>query len=623
VLIGKIKKSVHRDLGLNEPPASADVACSQNFISQIPGDNMTNLERSPKGSLRLVPATKQFTLASIAIVTFALVISPLAVYAQNEDQKQALLQRVEQLERALQEVKADLAALQDAGGNGPASAHAADADAARLADAAAALARPASTAGKAKAASASSVARHGFFEKKAGDALTFYTPNGEFTAYGNLDVSFDATTKGMKNLKAPDGSSPVGNMGYLPDISTNISYVGMRGIQKLGSLPFSFIYQMETGVDIASSSGISETNSSESDVVKGGLTSRNSYIGAKWKDGSAAMFGKTDAPYKNSTMRMNLFYGMIGDYQVIMGNTGGDNRVEFGTRLDHSIWYASPLYKGIRYDVLYSPGQNRSADSDNIAAGESDCTGGNIPGSGGSIPYACNDGSFSDAMSADVAYDLHKIYVTAAYERHMKVNRSSDLTGMYANVPDGYMAADTADEDAGKAGVQYAFRSKTVVSAIYENMHRYVPGFLEFQNERQRQGHWLAIAQELPNKDTVAAGWARAYRAAGDPGQHNTSLALPPLGAPGDGAGGAGVNNAANMFSVVYTRKVAKGLTAYVDWAGTFNGPYAHYDLGAGGRAVTTDCHDASDATGGESSNPHCWAGGHLAGVSAGVNRKF
>jgi len=26
-----------------------------------------------------------------------------------------------------------------------------------------------------------------------------------------------------------------------------------------------------------------------------------------------------------------------------MGNTGGDNRVEFGTRLDHSVWYESPV----------------------------------------------------------------------------------------------------------------------------------------------------------------------------------------------------------------------------------------------------------------------------------------
>jgi hypothetical protein len=77
------------------------------------------------------------------------------------------------------------------------------------------------------------------------------------------------------------------------------------------------------------------------------------------------------------------------------------------------------------------------------------------------------------------------------------------------------------------------------------------------------------------------------------------------------------------MITAAYRHKLSEGLTAYLGWAATFNGPYAHDDLGAGGRVVTTDCHDASDATGDESSNPHCWAGGQLMGISAGLNRRF
>ena len=42
-------------------------------------------------------------------------------------------------------------------------------------------------------------------------------------------------------------------------------------------------------------------------------------------------------PYKTSTDRLNPFSGQLGNYTVIMGNTGGDNRIEFGTRLDHVI----------------------------------------------------------------------------------------------------------------------------------------------------------------------------------------------------------------------------------------------------------------------------------------------
>jgi hypothetical protein len=89
---------------------------------------------------------------------------------------------------------------------------------------------------------------------------------------------------------------------------------------------------------------------------------------------------------------------MIGDYQAIVGNTGGDNRVEFGTRLDHSIWYESPNWGGVNFSLLFSPGQNRASNSDNIATAESDCTAGDTPGDGGIIPQTCSDGSFGNAV---------------------------------------------------------------------------------------------------------------------------------------------------------------------------------------------------------------------------------
>ena|ERR1035438_8325925 len=53
------------------------------------------------------------------------------------------------------------------------------------------------------------------------------------------------------------------------------------------------------------------------------------------------------------------------------------------------------------------------------------------------------------------------------------------------------------------------------------------------------------------------------------------------------------------MFTVALKRQLTKRLGVYANWAFTDNGPAAHYDLGAGGRAVTTDCHDAFDSTGG------------------------
>ncbi len=50
---------------------------------------------------------------------------------------------------------------------------------------------------------------------------------------------------------------------------------------------------------------------------------------------------------------------MLGDYRVMIGNTGGDNRVEFGLRASHAIWYESANWGGASFKAMYSPGQNR------------------------------------------------------------------------------------------------------------------------------------------------------------------------------------------------------------------------------------------------------------------------
>jgi hypothetical protein len=78
------------------------------------------------------------------------------------------------------------------------------------------------------------------------------------------------------------------------------------------------------------------------------------------------------------------------------------------------------------------------------------------------------------------------------------------------------------------------------------------------------------------------------------------------------------------MFTAAIKHSFGHNVLIYLAWAYTHNHQYAHFDLGAGGRSMTTDCHDGGlPASGGESSNPHCWAGGKLMGVSLGVNARF
>jgi predicted porin len=499
---------------------------------------------------------------------------------------------------------------------------------------------------------------HGYLEHKKGNPLTFYTPGGEITAYGNFDISIDDTTKSLTNFDLNGHSAPIGNFGWLPAIASNSSYLGVRGFQRLPNFPANFVYQVELGFDISATPGLRQTNSQISDNVNGALFNRNTWVGFANPEFGAIKIGKTNAPYDSSTGGFNPFQGQIGDMRVIMGNTGGDNRVEFSSRLEHSIWYESPTIGGFQFNALFSPGQNRSQISDNIPAGSTDCAGGNDPLSGGLFPQGCNDGAFSNAVSTNLSYTNGPFYATVAYERHFKVNRQSDISGFYGGcnigqaftdcVNQGFapvatpgffgnatqlnnFLADVADEDAFKVAALYTFPTRTTVGGIFEIMHRYVPQIIQFQNERTRNGSWLFLTQELTPIDSVSFGWAHAFKANGDPGQHNSVTTTTPLPGTADpatcgNACGSFVvsnNNSADMLTSTYKHKFGQNLTWYTAVAVTLNGPNAHYDLGAGGHGITTDCHDAFAASGGSFSQPHCFVGPVLAGVSTGIQWRF
>jgi predicted porin len=492
-----------------------------------------------------------------------------------------------------------------------------------------------------------------FFRHKPGDPLTFETPGGEITAYGNIDVSFDGASKTVTGVFTSPANvncaatgficHPSGNFGWMPDISTNLSYLGVRGFQKLPNTDWRFVYQLEAGFDVSAFPSIRQTNSNLSNQVNGALFSRNSYIGLANPAIGAIKIGKSDAPYKTSTAAFNPFSGMWGDYQVIMGNTGGDNRVEFGTRVAHAIWYESPNMGGFQWNLMYAPGQNRSWISDNIPSGEADCAGGNDPTTGGDQPPRCNDGSFSDLISTNVSYTSGGFYATAAGEWHHAVNRQSDIsTGIYGFTPvfppnfgsgcttavcQTLFNADVADEWAAKIGALYKFESTgTTVGAIVEYLKREVPADLAFQNERTRWGTWLFLSQQVTPVDSVHVGWAHAFATPGDPGQHaDATLRLfdPQCAVAGCNPAFAPNKNQADMVTLAWKHMFSKNLTWYTDIAATFNGPSAHYDLGAGGRGVTTDGHDASSSPGGAFGVPATFTGTTLVGVSTGVQWRF
>ena len=165
--------------------------------------------------------------------------------------------------------------------------------------------------------------------------------------YGTLDVSLDDTTKGIRGLTAysysyaggapgtgfinngPKGTQITGSVGWIGGLSTNKSVLGYRGSHQIDGSDVSFIYQIETQPSITSSPGLNTSYTQQSNVVKGAIGYGDTYVGVSEDALGKLKIGTTYAPYKKSTDRMNPFSGMLGDYAAIMGNTGGDNRVEF------------------------------------------------------------------------------------------------------------------------------------------------------------------------------------------------------------------------------------------------------------------------------------------------------
>ena len=488
--------------------------------------------------------------------------------------------------------------------------------------------------------------------------------------YGLLDVSLDETTKGMDGMIAyhiqngglgpgldytnPKGG-PVGRVGWEPALSTNKSVIGYRGNHPIGDSGLNFVYQLEASVAITATAGLKTSYTQQSNNTTGAIGTGDSFIGLADKGWGRVRFGTFYAPYKRSTDRLNPFSGQLGDYGAVMGNTGGDNRVEFGTRIEHAIEFDSPKFADmINVNVLYSPGQNRTYDNVVQSSGSPDCSGGNQPGSG-NLLLQCDDGGFGDAFSTDIEFELGGFYAAAAYELHKDVNRNSDGIGSnsptYAallntagvtpdgacNDPTGVLDCatyanlvaefpgwasvaggtppylnDIGNEAAFKVGAQYAFSIGLSVGAIWEHMTRSVPANLTFQNERQRDGTWLVLSQKLGDKDTISAGWAHAGKTPGDPGgQHNYN----PLAE----------SNTADMYTISWKHRADMHVYWYADWAMTVNKGNAHYDIGAGGRGVTTDCHDGTNTVieDGSSAGPTTWGGCRPEGFSTGLGYRF
>ena len=407
---------------------------------------------------------------------------------------------------------------------------------------------------------------------EGGGNLTYPVGRGVVQIYGHVDVSLDEQNNGMSGFMH-DGQTVTGHNGWMPDISSNLSYFGVRGHRALDH-DLTGLFQFETEVSYAATPGASD-QSPDGTAQKYSLGSRDSFVGMQSKAMGAIKIGKSDTPYKKSTGRMDPFSSTPGDYNAIMGNSGGDNRAEFDSRLSHSVWYESPKMGAFSFSMLFSPGQNRSTDTGLYAQGEPDCTGGNssagLNGNNGQ-PTSCEDGSFNNAFSIAGIYQSGPLYAIAGYEVHKDVNRKGD------EIIPGTIGI--RDEAAYKLGVQYTFPTHTTVNVIVERLKR--NAITAALDERTHTATYLAVTQKFSRWDDLNLAWAHANATPGQPDQSIQDRY-------GNDNGPGPSDNKANLYALGWKHHFSDNKTSvYLVYARLKNGYWAHYSLGAGGHGLPT-----------------------------------
>ncbi|HKB63636.1 MAG TPA: porin, partial [Burkholderiales bacterium] len=119
-----------------------------------------------------------------------------------------------------------------------------------------------------------------------------------------------------------------------------------------------------------------------------------------------------------------------------------------------------------------------------------------------------------------------------------------------------------------------------------------------------RNGSWLALTQKITGQDDMNVGWAHAGKSPGQPGGGDSGVTTNP----------GSVDNASNMYTIGYKHHFDKQSNWYAVYARQANKAGGHYDLGASGHGITTDCKDAAGK---------CFTGETLQAVSVGWMYSF
>jgi predicted porin len=422
---------------------------------------------------------------------------------------------------------------------------------------------------------------------KAGPLLD----NTTVTIYGHVDVSADVFDVGVYDQGTKFG------------IASNSSYFGIRARHNLAPYGYeglSVLAQFESQVDVASAP-----------TEKAAFGTRDSFLGMEGPWGTIKA-GKGDTPYKRATAAFDPFANTLGDYNSIMGNTGGDNRAEFDWRMNHAVWYESPIWSGFQFSAMVSPGQNYASDNSDYSYGDLfQCngagargSGSNFPNSSGALPgniggNGCTDGSFGNAYSAAATFKNGPFTAIAAYELHEGTNRHGDdgLEPALAGTPffgpvllaDGSQVfTGTHNEWAAKVGAGYRIDlplGPLQLYGFYEWIRRDVSAAEQPFNERSRDGFFISATQTFGDHWSVSSSWAHAGKTPGNPAMLSANnLALAPFAT----VQGNLFDDSADMASVGAKYRFNQWASWYLVGSWLKQGPGAHYCLGPSGHGYQT-----------------------------------
>jgi predicted porin len=416
--------------------------------------------------------------------------------------------------------------------------------------------------------------------------------NTTVTIYGHLDLSGD-----IFNPSVFDQGTKFG-------IASNGSYFGVRvrhNLTPYGWAGYAIVAQIESQVDVSSSPN-----------ERAAFGTRDSYLGMEGPWG-AIKAGKSDTPYKKSTAAFDPFANTLGDYNSLIGNSGGDNRAEFDWRMNHAIWYESPIVNGFQLSALMSPGQNYAKDNSDYSYGDYTCNGASIRGSGSNFPtvklgdMGCNDGSFGNAYSAALTYKNGPFTAIAAYELHQRTNRVGDDGFL---LPDGTTSiVGIHNEWAAKLGGGYRFEDwlgPLQFYAMYEWIRR--EGTPAAFNQRSKENVFVSATQMLDKHWSVSGSWAHAFKAPGSPeclslnnaNAGNICMVQPPDPPAVDPSGqyqGNKFTSAADQYAIGAKYKFNDFASWYVVASEITQGKGAHYCLGASGHGYQICSRDAANDT--------------------------